>query len=185
MALIRIAGFSGEVQALHPSLLAEHQGTLSRNQRPGRGDLRSWNAPQTVAEYNNQSCGCCPGYGGVAYFWCSGCTRYARYHDGGCGYYDQVYEYNSGASLSQRWVWLLRRVRARELAIVWLWGGRRLSVLLGGELCEWLREPLCLRQLWLWGLGLLWLLHLRFKLGQRCRADGDHRPGPVHLCDGV
>ena len=40
---------SGEVQALHPSLLAEHQGTLSRNQRPGRGDLRSWNAPQTVA----------------------------------------------------------------------------------------------------------------------------------------
>jgi len=49
MALIRIAGFSGEVQALHPSLLAEHQGTLSRNQRPGRGDLRSWNAPQTVA----------------------------------------------------------------------------------------------------------------------------------------
>ena len=49
MALIRIAGFGGEVQALHPSLLAEHQGTLSRNQRPGRGDLRSWNAPQTVA----------------------------------------------------------------------------------------------------------------------------------------
>jgi len=49
MALIRIAGFSGENRALHPSLLAEHQATVSRNQRPGRGDLRSWNAPQTIA----------------------------------------------------------------------------------------------------------------------------------------
>lgn len=49
MALIRIAGFSGENRALHQSLLAEHQATVSRNQRPGRGDLRSWNAPQTIA----------------------------------------------------------------------------------------------------------------------------------------
>jgi hypothetical protein len=49
MAIIRIAGFTGENRALHPSLLAEHQATVSRNQRPGRGDLRSWNAPQTIA----------------------------------------------------------------------------------------------------------------------------------------
>jgi len=49
MARIRIAGFSGEVRALHPTVLAEAAATLSRNHRPGRGDLRPWRQPLTVA----------------------------------------------------------------------------------------------------------------------------------------
>jgi hypothetical protein len=49
MAVIRLAGFGGENRALHPSLLPEAVGTISRNQRPGRGDLRAWLQPLAVA----------------------------------------------------------------------------------------------------------------------------------------
>lgn len=49
MTVIRWAGFKGENRAVHPKLLAESLGTLSRNQKPGRGDLRPWNEPLTVA----------------------------------------------------------------------------------------------------------------------------------------
>lgn len=49
MAVIRWAGFAGENRALHPKLLPEHLGTLSRNQKPGRGDLRPWKTPLAVA----------------------------------------------------------------------------------------------------------------------------------------
>ena len=41
MAVIRWAGFAGENRAIHPRLLAENLGTLSQNQKPGRGDLRT------------------------------------------------------------------------------------------------------------------------------------------------
>jgi hypothetical protein len=49
MAVIAVAGFAGENRAIHPKLLADVVGTVSRNQKPGRGDLRSWKQPTTVA----------------------------------------------------------------------------------------------------------------------------------------
>jgi hypothetical protein len=49
MAVIRWAGFAGENRALHPKLLPESVGTLSRNQKPGRADLRPWKTPVQVA----------------------------------------------------------------------------------------------------------------------------------------
>lgn len=49
MAVIRWSGFAGENRALHPKLLPEHLGTMSRNQKPGRGDLRPWKTPLAVA----------------------------------------------------------------------------------------------------------------------------------------
>lgn len=49
MAMIRVRGFAGEARASHPTLLPEQIGTVSRNQKPGRGDLRPWKQPQTVA----------------------------------------------------------------------------------------------------------------------------------------
>lgn len=49
MALIKIAGFLGENRAIHPILLLETLGVTSLNQKPGRGDLRPWNAPLAVA----------------------------------------------------------------------------------------------------------------------------------------
>lgn len=49
MTVIRWAGFAGENRAIHPRLLAENLGTLSQNQKPGRGDLRPWKLPTQVA----------------------------------------------------------------------------------------------------------------------------------------
>jgi len=49
MAVIRYAGFSGENRAINPVLLPETVGVASRNQKPGRGDLRPWKSPLTVA----------------------------------------------------------------------------------------------------------------------------------------
>lgn len=49
MAVIRLAGFLGESRAQHPSLLPDTVGVASRNQKPGRGDLRPWLQPLTVA----------------------------------------------------------------------------------------------------------------------------------------
>lgn len=46
---ITISGFSGAIQALHAKLLPAQIGIDSRNQKPGRGDLRPWNQPLTVA----------------------------------------------------------------------------------------------------------------------------------------
>lgn len=43
-----IAGFLGENRALEHTLLPDQVGTLSRNQKPGRGDLRPWNEPLPV-----------------------------------------------------------------------------------------------------------------------------------------
>ena len=49
MTVLRLSGFAGENRALHPMLLPEAVGLVSTNQKPGRGDLRPWNAPLTVA----------------------------------------------------------------------------------------------------------------------------------------
>lgn len=49
MPVIRLLGFAGENRALHPTLLPDVQGTVSLNQKPGRGDLRAWLQPLTVA----------------------------------------------------------------------------------------------------------------------------------------
>lgn len=49
MTVIRVTGFLGENRALQPRLLNESVGTVSRNQKPGRGDLRPWRQPSTVA----------------------------------------------------------------------------------------------------------------------------------------
>lgn len=49
MPTIRFAGFAGESRALHPKLLPEAACTVSRGQKPGRGDLRPWRQPLTVA----------------------------------------------------------------------------------------------------------------------------------------
>lgn len=49
MAVIRWGGFEGENRALHPMLLPDAVGTVSINQKPGRGDLRPWMQPKTVA----------------------------------------------------------------------------------------------------------------------------------------
>lgn len=47
--LLRFTGFGGANKALHPLLLPDGIGVESLNQRPGRGDLRPWNAPSNVA----------------------------------------------------------------------------------------------------------------------------------------
>jgi hypothetical protein len=49
MPVIALVGFAGENRAIHPKLLPDPVGTVSRNQKPGRGDLRSWKQPTTVA----------------------------------------------------------------------------------------------------------------------------------------
>lgn len=49
MTTLTFSGFAGENRALHPLLLPENTGTVSLNQKPGRGDLRPWNAPMPVA----------------------------------------------------------------------------------------------------------------------------------------
>jgi hypothetical protein len=49
MTVLRLSGFAGENRALHPMLLPEAVGLVSTNQKPGRGDLRPWNAPLAVA----------------------------------------------------------------------------------------------------------------------------------------
>ena len=49
MTVLRLSGFAGENRALHPMLLPEAVGLISTNQKPGRGDLRPWNAPLAVA----------------------------------------------------------------------------------------------------------------------------------------
>ena len=49
MSILHISGFLGANQALHPILLAESVGVSSTNQKPGRGDLRPWKEPFTVA----------------------------------------------------------------------------------------------------------------------------------------
>lgn len=49
MTVLRLAGFAGENRALHPTLLPDAIGTVSRNQKPGRGDLRPWQTPLNVA----------------------------------------------------------------------------------------------------------------------------------------
>jgi len=49
MPVIRLLGFAGENRALHPTLLPDVQGAVSLNQKPGRGDLRPWLQPLTVA----------------------------------------------------------------------------------------------------------------------------------------
>lgn len=46
---IRIAGFLGSNQALHPKLLPDGVGVSSLNQKPGKGDLRPWKVPLNVA----------------------------------------------------------------------------------------------------------------------------------------
>lgn len=48
MTAIAITAFAGENRALEPKLLPEGQGVLSRNQKPGRGDLRGWREPLQV-----------------------------------------------------------------------------------------------------------------------------------------
>jgi hypothetical protein len=49
MAIFRFAGFLGENRAVEPKLLSDSVLTTSINQKPGRGDLRSWRNPFTVA----------------------------------------------------------------------------------------------------------------------------------------
>ena len=49
MAVIRWGGFQGENRAVHPKLLGDSVCTVSRNQKPGRGDLRPWKSPLSVA----------------------------------------------------------------------------------------------------------------------------------------
>jgi hypothetical protein len=49
VSVLRLAGFAGENRALHPTLLPDPVGTVSRNQKPGRGDLRAWLQPLNVA----------------------------------------------------------------------------------------------------------------------------------------
>jgi hypothetical protein len=46
---ITIGGFTGANKALHPKLLGDTVGVESLNQKPGRGDLRPWKTPLTVA----------------------------------------------------------------------------------------------------------------------------------------
>jgi len=46
---LTLDGFHGENRAIHPVLLDPKVGTYSRNQKPGRGDLRPWKSPLTVA----------------------------------------------------------------------------------------------------------------------------------------
>lgn len=49
MGLIVLEGFRGENRALQPKLLPDGVGVTSRNQKPGRGDLRPWKSPSTTA----------------------------------------------------------------------------------------------------------------------------------------
>lgn len=49
MAVIRYGGFAGENRAINPVMLPDTVGVISRNQKPGRGDLRAWKSPLTVA----------------------------------------------------------------------------------------------------------------------------------------
>jgi hypothetical protein len=49
MPVIRLSGFNGENRAIHPRLVPDNVGVVSRNQKPGRGDLRPWKQPTTVA----------------------------------------------------------------------------------------------------------------------------------------
>jgi len=49
MARIRLANFAGAAMAPHPKLLPDPIGTVSQNQKPGRGDLRPLRAPVTRA----------------------------------------------------------------------------------------------------------------------------------------
>lgn len=49
MAAITIKGFLGENRAVRSTLLPSAVGTISLNQKPGRGDLRPWKNPTTVA----------------------------------------------------------------------------------------------------------------------------------------
>ncbi len=49
MAVIRYGGFAGENRAINPVMLPDTVGVVSRNQKPGRGDLRAWKSPLTVA----------------------------------------------------------------------------------------------------------------------------------------
>ena len=49
MPVINLTGFNGENRAVNPKLLKETVGTVSRNQKPGRGDFRPWRQPKTVA----------------------------------------------------------------------------------------------------------------------------------------
>ncbi|MDB5895447.1 MAG: hypothetical protein JWQ88_2978 [Rhodoferax sp.] len=46
---LTLAAWQGEARALHPKLLPDAVGTLSRNQNPVRGDLRPWHDPLAVA----------------------------------------------------------------------------------------------------------------------------------------
>lgn len=49
MPTIRFSGFQGEARAPHPKLLPDNVCTVLRNAKPGRGDLRPWRQPLTVA----------------------------------------------------------------------------------------------------------------------------------------
>ena len=49
MPTTRFFGFNGENRALHPKLLPDNVCTILRNAKPGRGDLRPWRQPLTVA----------------------------------------------------------------------------------------------------------------------------------------
>lgn len=49
MAVLRFSGFAGENRALHPKLLPDGVCTTLQNAKPGRGDLRPWRQPLTVA----------------------------------------------------------------------------------------------------------------------------------------
>lgn len=46
---IILAGFAGAIRAAQPKLLPDTVGVESRNQKPGRGDLRPWRQPLAVA----------------------------------------------------------------------------------------------------------------------------------------
>ena len=49
MPTTRFFGFNGENRAIHPKLLPDTVCTILRNAKPGRGDLRPWRQPLTVA----------------------------------------------------------------------------------------------------------------------------------------
>lgn len=53
MAVIRVTQWLGENRAAQPKLLPDGQATVSLNHKPGRGDLRPWKAPVTVATIPN------------------------------------------------------------------------------------------------------------------------------------
>jgi len=49
MSVIQFGGFQGENRAIQAMLIPESVGVVSTNQKPGRGDLRPWNAPLNKA----------------------------------------------------------------------------------------------------------------------------------------